>query len=221
MRILFFIFFIPITFYSQAQNLAQIKLVLTDFQNKVLIGETIIFVNQQNKKKQFVITNEQGKAEITLDKGFTYDIKFKGLNGDEFDYTPLEIPNRETLKGFSLELQYEPGKSFTLRNVLFDFAKASLKPSSFAALNDLVELLNRKKNISIEIGGHTDNIGKAEDNLRLSEARAKSVMDYLIKKGIAPNRLTFKGYGDTQPVKSNNTEAGRQENRRTEVRIKD
>lgn len=222
MRIFVFMFIIGLSSISQAQiqtNTALVKLTLTDFKKKILQGETILFVNQKDKKKYSVITDAKGYAEIPLIKGFTYDIKFKGLNGDEFDYSPLELENKASLTGFTLQLQYEPGKSFTLKNVLFDFGKATLKPTSFPALDDLVEMLKRKPAAIIEIGGHTDNIGKPEDNLKLSEARAKAVMDYVIKKGITNNRLSFKGYGDTQPVKSNDTDEGRQENRRTEAKI--
>jgi outer membrane protein OmpA-like peptidoglycan-associated protein len=76
-----------------------------------------------------------------------------------------------------------------------------------------------KKTLTIEIAGHTDDVGEPEANQKLSEDRANSVKQYLEKKGIAPERLTAKGYGDTQPVADNATASGKQKNRRTEVRI--
>ena len=75
------------------------------------------------------------------------------------------------------------------------------------------------KSLVIEIAGHTDDVGAAEANQTLSEDRANTVRDYLLKKGIALERVTAKGYGDTQPVADNSTAGGKQKNRRTEVRI--
>ena len=82
-----------------------------------------------------------------------------------------------------------------------------------------MELLEQNPALKIELGGHTDNVGRPEDNQRLSEQRAKAVYDYIVGKGVAANRLTYKGYGETQPVATNDTEEGRGENRRTEIKV--
>jgi outer membrane protein OmpA-like peptidoglycan-associated protein len=76
-----------------------------------------------------------------------------------------------------------------------------------------------KKTLVLEIAGHTDNVGTPEGNLKLSQDRSNSVRDYLVKKGIATTRIVPKGYGDTQPIASNDTDANKQKNRRTEVRV--
>ena len=78
-----------------------------------------------------------------------------------------------------------------------------------------VEFLKENPTVKVEIQGHTDNIGRDEDNLRLSENRAKSVYEYVIAQGISANRLRYKGYGESNPIASNNTEEGRAKNRRT------
>ena len=101
----------------------------------------------------------------------------------------------------------------------FDFNKSSLKEASFKSLDELVDFMKLKTTLVIEIAGHTDNIGDKNYNKTLSQARAESVRNYLIKKGIAPERIVAKGYGDEQPIADNDDEAGRQQNRRTEVRI--
>ncbi|HEV3250768.1 MAG TPA: OmpA family protein, partial [Puia sp.] len=82
-----------------------------------------------------------------------------------------------------------------------------------------VRLLNENPLLTIQINGYTDNVGKTADNLLLSENRARSVVNYLKSKGIDPRRLSFKGYGDAQPVSPNTTEAGRALNRRTELKV--
>jgi len=90
---------------------------------------------------------------------------------------------------------------------------------SAVELNRLVELLRVNPLVRIEVGGHTDNVGSDSYNQQLSEKRASSVAQYLIGKGIDVGRITWKGYGEQQPMSSNETEEGRAENRRTEIRI--
>ena len=92
-------------------------------------------------------------------------------------------------------------------------------PISLIELDKLLQILNENPSLKVEISGHTDNIGKAEDNNKLSTNRAKSVVDYLVNKGIIINRLSYKGYGSTKPIAENTTEKGRAQNRRTEFMI--
>ncbi|MDR1848145.1 MAG: OmpA family protein [Bacteroidales bacterium] len=111
------------------------------------------------------------------------------------------------------------GAAIVLRNVFFDVDSYRLLPASFAELATLVEILNDNPSFHIEIAGHTDNTGSKQHNQTLSENRAKAVCDYLISKGISPTRLTAHGYGQEQPVASNDTDEGKAQNRRTEFRI--
>jgi outer membrane protein OmpA-like peptidoglycan-associated protein len=87
-------------------------------------------------------------------------------------------------------------------------------------LNILLEYLQNNTDKTIQISGHTDNTGKETDNLLLSENRAKAVADFLISKGIAKNRITTNGYGSSKPIADNNTEDGKQRNRRVEFVVK-
>jgi outer membrane protein OmpA-like peptidoglycan-associated protein/Tol biopolymer transport system component len=112
------------------------------------------------------------------------------------------------------------GETVVMKNIFFDNNKYDLKTESFSELNKLVAFLKSSPNVSIEIGGHTDAVGDAKLNLALSENRAKSVYNYLVEKGIATTRLSFKGFGSTVPVADNGTEEGRAKNRRTEFKIK-
>ena len=90
---------------------------------------------------------------------------------------------------------------------------------SYAVIDELVAYMNRKDDERIELGGHTDNVGSAKSNLVLSEARANTVRNYLIQKGIDPSRIIAKGYGLSKPIADNRTEDGRAQNRRTEVTV--
>jgi OOP family OmpA-OmpF porin len=107
-----------------------------------------------------------------------------------------------------------------LRGVNFDFDRATLRPESIATLDEAVKILKQYEVIRVEVAGHTCNIGSAEYNQGLSERRAKVVYDYLVNNGIAADRLNWVGYGLTQPIASNATRAGREENRRTELRVR-
>lgn len=112
------------------------------------------------------------------------------------------------------------GKTWiVLKNIFFDFDKATLRPESVAELNRLTELIDDYSTIKIEISGHTDNKGSLEYNTQLSESRAKAVVDYLIEHEINAGRLSYKGYAFAEPIADNDTEAGRQLNRRMEFKI--
>lgn len=114
----------------------------------------------------------------------------------------------------------EKGAVIRLNNIFFVFGKWDLKPSSFSELNRIATFLKKYPEISIEISGHTDNIGSLERNLEVSSNRAKSVADYLVKHGINSNRIIAKGYGYSRPVTGNTTELERQQNRRVEFFIR-
>lgn len=111
------------------------------------------------------------------------------------------------------------GDRFVLRNVYFDFDKSTLRPESKTELDRLVSLLFALPDLKIELSGHTDNYGSRSYNKTLSENRSMAVVQYLVAAGIDSKRLTYMGYGFDQPIATNETDAGRQLNRRTEFRI--
>lgn len=105
-----------------------------------------------------------------------------------------------------------------IANLEFATGKSDIKPSSFASLNRVADLLKRK-NLSLKLAGHTDNVGNDANNMRLSKDRAESVKAYLVSQGANPSRIEATGYGESQPIASNKTAAGRQKNRRVEFTI--
>ncbi len=132
------------------------------------------------------------------------------LSGESF--------RKEIIRNFQLE-PIEVGAKMILKNIFFEFGKSTLKPESFIQLDNVVLLMKTTPGLRIEISGHTDNVGSAKANQKLSEDRAKAVVDYLVSRGIELARLEFKGYGFTQPVASNSTPDGRSQNRRVEFKI--
>jgi outer membrane protein OmpA-like peptidoglycan-associated protein len=113
------------------------------------------------------------------------------------------------------------GSSFVMENILFETNKSILKESSFKPLNLLISELNKNPKLKLEISGHTDNVGNFDYNQQLSGQRAKAVVDYLDKQGIEKERLNYKGYGSSKPIADNESELGRNKNRRVEVTIID
>lgn len=113
----------------------------------------------------------------------------------------------------------ETGSVAALRNVFFETGSFALLEQSKAELDRLIAFLEQNPAVAIEIGGHTDNVGGVDFNDELSEMRARSVWQYLVDAGIPENRLSYRGYGMSQPVEPNDTEEGRSRNRRTEFKI--
>ncbi|MDF0718278.1 DUF5723 family protein [Muricauda sp. 334s03] len=105
------------------------------------------------------------------------------------------------------------------RTILFDTGKATIKPESVSVMVDIIQILNEYPNAKFTVEGHTDSVGSSESNQKLSEARANSVLNFLIDEGISSTRLTAIGFGEEKPMASNATRAGRQQNRRVEINL--
>ncbi len=200
------------------QTEALLTVSVKSMSDKPRAGEIIQLTGNKNKKRHSGITDKDGNISFLLPKGDTYQISYKTLSGD-MKHDHIAISNETGLLTFIYTIKYDPPTSYTLENVFFDTGKSTLRPKSYATLNNLVELMKAKPNLIIEISGHTDSIGSAESNLRLSSDRAKSVKNYIVNKGVSEKRIQTKGYGDTQPIAPNHTEEGRQQNRRTMVKI--
>ncbi len=137
---------------------------------------------------------------------------------DNFTLTGINTKMEPFIKNVPLQ-PIIIGKTVILKNIFFETAKYDLKTESYIELDKLAAFLKTNANIKIEISGHTDNVGSKEYNQTLSENRAKSVYNYLINNGIEKTRLTYKGFGDTKPIDTNDTDSGRSNNRRTEFKI--
>ena len=151
------------------------------------------------------------KFALTIDKdGYLFYTEFYNMPAIQRDQ-PIELI-------IDLE-KIELGNSVVLKNIFFDTDKSDIKDESKQELEKLIDFLSENNSIRIEISGHTDNVGDSKHNMVLSENRAKSVCDFLTNNGIEKSRLTYKGFGDTQPIKQNNTDENRAKNRRTEFKI--
>ena len=221
---------IPVLTFSQAnpvQNAsipkdAPIDVTVSDFKNNLKANEIIVFKSQINSKEYQGLTDDNGKFSIRLPAGDKYEIFILGFK-DSTSYNILDIPattgNAYYKNAFKVDIQFQPSKTFVLDDCNFETGKATLQPESYSVLDELVAYLVRKDDEKIELGGHTDNVGSAASNLKLSLDRANTVREYLLTKGIDPDRVTAKGYGMSEPIADNKSEEGRALNRRTEVKI--
>jgi outer membrane protein OmpA-like peptidoglycan-associated protein len=138
----------------------------------------------------------------------------------QFGYDTLDMAIASIGDSLNIELvPVKKGEVFIVRNLHFATNKTRILPSSEEALNALYMYLARNPQVLIRIIGHTDNVGKDAANQKLSEGRANAVMADLIERGIAPERLQAEGRGESQPIDTNDTEEGRQNNRRVEIEI--
>jgi len=156
---------------------------------------------------------------LPVGKDYVFNVNRKGylFYSDNF-LLSQRAPDSTYEKNIPLQ-PIEVNASIVLKNIFFETNKFQLDPKSQAELDKIIQLLNDNPTVKIQIAGHTDNIGNAADNLKLSENRAKAVIAYLASKGIDSKRLTPKGYGASQPIADNKTEEGRAMNRRTELKI--
>ena len=176
---------------------------------------------------------ETGQYKITLPMNKTYTIqgKTEGYSKAEKEFTISENDPRAfiNIDLFLMRLIVDTtylavedlsiGQKIVLNDIFYDFDKSNLRPESKEELDRLIKLMTDIPTLVIELSSHTDIIGKHEYNMKLSQERAQSVVNYLIKNGVSKDRLVAKGYGATMPVASNKTSEGRQLNRRTEFKI--
>jgi len=129
-----------------------------------------------------------------------------------------QVVDSKVTANFQLN-KIDVGSTMVLDNIFFETNKATIKEESAAELARLAALLVENPTIRMEISGHTDNVGSYRSNQKLSEARAKSVVDYMVSQGVTADRLEYKGYAFNQPIADNNTAEGRAKNRRVEFKV--
>lgn len=178
-----------------------------------------------NEKNEVIFTSQTnsatGKFLVSLPSGKNYGLAVKADNylfhSENFDI-PSATEYQEIEKDIALN-NIKKDVKIILKNVFFETGSATLKPTSYAELGRLTKLMSDFPAMRIEISGHTDNQGSKATNQRLSEARAKAVVDFMISEGVDASRLEYKGYAFDQPIADNSTKDGRAMNRRVEFKV--
>jgi outer membrane protein OmpA-like peptidoglycan-associated protein len=201
---------------------ALMKFLVLDKEKGPIEGIVIAMTAPDGKKYYTEESDATGYAEVLVPVGKKYEVVYVSLGRKDITatYDVLNEPNQN----IKLTLRYKryvpekPGpERIVLDGVHFDTAKATIRPESFPQLDRVVEYMTHKKKVRIQISGHTDNMGKKAANKVLSQNRARACRDYVISKGIDGSRIEAVGYGDERPIAPNDTEEGRQQNRRIEA----
>jgi outer membrane protein OmpA-like peptidoglycan-associated protein len=163
-------------------------------------------------------TDAEGYAEVLVPVGRKYDVSYLSLGGGDVE-TTVSVTN-EPKQNIKLTLRYKgrpPRTPFVLKGVNFDTGTANIRSESLSRLDIVVDFMKHRKSATVEISGHTDNVGSAKTNKTLSMKRAQACRAHLISNGIDGKRITAVGYGGERPVAPNDTDENRQKNRRIEV----
>lgn len=163
------------------------------------VPNAVIRIVGDDGSNQKEVARDDGSFRFKLQRGVKY-VMMAGAKGylnvkQEFE-SDMEEEDADYGVDFILAAVHKPQ---VVENIFYDFDKASLRPESKAALDEMAQMLRDNPSVTIEMGAHTDRVGTEDYNIKLSERRAKSVVDYLISAGIAPDRLTWRGYGETVP----------------------
>ncbi|MBX2969769.1 MAG: OmpA family protein [Cyclobacteriaceae bacterium] len=197
---------------------------IIDKRSKSPLRARIELFNIATNQREALVESDSltGEYLMILTQGSEYALYVNKVGylftSSNFNYAEATDLEPITLN-FELE-KAEKGSSVVLRNIFFDTDKYDLKDKSITELQKIIRFLNENPAVRVEIGGHTDNVGTPTYNQQLSEKRALSVYNYLVNNGIKKEKLSWKGYGQSSPKASNETDPGRQENRRIEFQIK-
>ena len=213
--------------YQEAQPIATtyMKGRVFDEKSKQPLAADFRIIDLENENEVVSATADPvtGSFLISLPVNKNYALNVS-MDGYLFHSENIELlsgtPDEPFLKNVGMK-QLSVGESVVLKNVFFETNKYDLKDESRVELMKLHSFMQNNPAVSIEISGHTDNVGNDNDNQTLSENRAQAIYNFLIENGIEADRLSYKGYGETQPIDTNDTEEGRANNRRSEFKIKE
>lgn len=211
--------------HLQVKPSSYVELFISDFKTNLPIETSIKVFDLSNNKIYFKKEREKtGHVFISLPTGADYALH---VSNPDYIFEPDQFRCSEARVSYSPMVIYKklkkteqaPAKPIVLKNIFFESGSDKLKNESFFELDELILFLKNKKNLKLKITAHTDDVGTEADNLILATNRARSVINYLIKNGIESDRLFVEGKGESNPIESNETEAGRYQNRRIEFEI--
>jgi len=228
MRIINLLLCLILLNFIQAQEISPGKCTLTiqvtDFDSIPEANAKMIIWNEADSLSfsKEIITDLDGKRVIDIDQGQDYNLKiFKSDTSFVFkDYIKIPVYENDFTARVAFQIKtFKVYSEIRELDVHFDSNSSEIKINDIEELDELYDWLSNNSLTTIELASHTDDVGRDESNLRLSQRRSNSVMKYLVDKGIDKNRIAAKGYGEKEPKESNETDKGRASNRRTEVRI--
>lgn len=222
-RLLIYEFDVPPNIGQKFKKTQYLKGAVYDAQTKQKVSANIELFSLSTGQRVSVFQSDSQTGQYTtvLPEGGQYAV-YIDAKGYFFKSLSFDFSQQTNTEGKILDVYLEGIKKDSrevLNNIFFESGKFELSPKSGVELQKILQLLRQNPALKIEISGHTDDVGKEADNLRLSQSRAKSVGDFLLKNGINPSQFRCEGYGKTRPLGPNTTEENRRQNRRIEMKI--
>jgi len=217
------LFQVEIPLEMRPQPTVVVEGIVTDIKSRKVVSAEVL-VEDLNSGELIAVNKSNsatGKYLVVLPAGKTYSVS-ASKKGYIFHSERFDVPPTSSYKEIHKDIALKPiekGAKAVINNIFFETNKAVLSTQSRPELKKAIELMSTNPSMIIEVGGHTDNVGDDGFNIKLSQDRARAVREYLIKGGIAVSRVQARGYGESKPIAPNDTEEGRQANRRTEFSI--
>jgi outer membrane protein OmpA-like peptidoglycan-associated protein len=216
-------FEVPVSLAQKYNRSDYLKGKVYDARTKQPLNAKIELYNIGSNQLASTVQSDRKSGEYVsvLTEGAEYAL-YINKDGYLFKSLSFDFSQKKEYEPLVLDIYLEPirkGATEILKNIFFKTGKYELELKSQTELDKIVSFLNGNKDLTLEISGHTDDVGKDEDNMALSKKRAQALFDYLIKAGIPKQRIRFQGYGETKPAVPNTSEENRQLNRRIELKV--
>lgn len=208
---------------AEAEPVSYVKAIVTDSKTGRPLKASVQLLDIATGTSITTSTSDPTTGEflIVLPIGKDYGL-YVQKNGYFFHSENFSLRDAIPQKPFIIQVSLQPmeaGDVITLKNIFFKTGSAELLPASITELNKVLDMMNSHPDMQIQVNGHTDNVGTESSNMTLSNARAQSVKKFLTDNGISDARIRCKGFGESRPIDTNDTEEGRANNRRTEILI--
>lgn len=207
---------------ARPEKVMLVKGKITDDENINFREAKVEIRNVESKKiTELEVDSVTGEyfGALVMRSDYLMTVKKKGYVQETKYIFKISQRSSKPLEIFTEMKPIQVGMSYRLNDIYFDFNSVELLPESMIVIDEFYGFLVENPTLTISIQGHTDNVGSEDDNLKLSDDRAKAVYNHLVQRGISPDRLAYKGFGESKPIESNDTEDGRARNRRTEFVI--
>jgi outer membrane protein OmpA-like peptidoglycan-associated protein len=220
-------FAFSLTLYSQADSLVIVQGKIFNAETKEPVVARITYQSLPYGNRLGVLNNSSFSFPLFDNDRYSIEVEAVGYASVKYMLDPAEAnEQKQIIRDIELRhttgdpsKKHEIGKVLRLDNLIFEVAKSKIDPDSYAELDLVVGMMDENKSMVIQLEGHTDYLGDASKNMKLSEQRVESVKNYLVSKGIHKKRIKIKAFGGTMPLSHDNTPEGHRLNRRVELRI--
>jgi outer membrane protein OmpA-like peptidoglycan-associated protein len=196
---------------------ALVNIEVTNLENSPIQNELVIFLSKDDDNEFMATTNEEGKAQLLLPKGKSYEVKYKDLI-EKVKHSSFDVPGGRGKYSFDISIKFEPSDMVILKGLIFDENQV-LEEGLNLELEMMLEVLSLNKKMEIQVAAHSDNSEGKEKSLEITQKQAESIKAYFVKNGISSDRIKTIGVGMDEPVGSNALPAGRESNNRIEIRV--